>query len=147
MISAGDYLNALALLMRKIDLTGNCASGREICRFSNFVSSSQFAYHPGVINDNGMGHLRRRRGLTDRREISPAMAHTGFYLSQGCVDCGVRTSEVAPQAQVNTQTLRYYERRGLLPEPERTRSGYRAYTPDAVRSPRSLLGRSRSGSR
>jgi len=45
----------------------------------------------------------------------------------------VRTSEVAAQAQVNTQTLRYYERRGLLPEPERTNSGYRAYTPDAVR--------------
>jgi Hg(II)-responsive transcriptional regulator len=45
----------------------------------------------------------------------------------------VRTSEVAAQAQVNTQTLRYYERRGLLPEPERTRSGYRTYTADAVR--------------
>jgi MerR family transcriptional regulator, mercuric resistance operon regulatory protein len=45
----------------------------------------------------------------------------------------VRTSEVAAQAQVNAQTLRYYERRGLLPEPERTRSGYRAYTADAVR--------------
>ena len=46
---------------------------------------------------------------------------------------GVRTSEVAAQAHVNTQTLRYYERRGLLPHPERTHSGYRAYTPDAVR--------------
>ena len=45
----------------------------------------------------------------------------------------MRTSEVASQAQVNTQTLRYYERRGLLREPERTASGYRAYTPDAVR--------------
>lgn len=45
----------------------------------------------------------------------------------------MRTSEVATQAQVNAQTLRYYERRGLLPEPERTRCGYRAYTPDAVR--------------
>jgi Hg(II)-responsive transcriptional regulator len=40
---------------------------------------------------------------------------------------------VAAQAQVNTQTLRYYERRGLLPEPERTASGYRAYSVDAVR--------------
>ncbi|MGH3598071.1 MAG: MerR family DNA-binding transcriptional regulator, partial [Mycobacterium sp.] len=29
----------------------------------------------------------------------------------------MRTSEVAAQAQVNAQTLRYYERRGLLPEP------------------------------
>jgi Hg(II)-responsive transcriptional regulator len=45
----------------------------------------------------------------------------------------VRTSEVAAQAQVNTQTLRYYERRGLLPAPERTSSGYRAYTADSVR--------------
>lgn len=44
----------------------------------------------------------------------------------------VRTSEVAALAHVNTQTLRYYERRGLLPEPARTRSGYRAYGPDAV---------------
>lgn len=40
---------------------------------------------------------------------------------------------MAAQAQVNTQTLRYYERRGLLPEPERTASGYRAYSVDAVR--------------
>jgi DNA-binding transcriptional MerR regulator len=45
----------------------------------------------------------------------------------------VRTSEVAAQAHVNAQTLRYYERRGLLPEPERTHAGYRSYTPDAVR--------------
>lgn len=44
----------------------------------------------------------------------------------------VRTSEVAAQAHVNAQTLRYYERRGLLPHPERSQSGYRTYTPDAV---------------
>jgi DNA-binding transcriptional MerR regulator len=45
----------------------------------------------------------------------------------------VRTSEVAAQAHVNSQTLRYYERRGLLPEPARTSSGYRDYGDDAVR--------------
>jgi Hg(II)-responsive transcriptional regulator len=45
----------------------------------------------------------------------------------------VRTSEVAAQAHVNSQTLRYYERRGLLPEPVRTPSGYRDYGDDAVR--------------
>ncbi|WP_333894232.1 MerR family transcriptional regulator [Mycolicibacterium gadium] len=45
----------------------------------------------------------------------------------------MRTSEVAAAAHVNTQTLRYYERRGLLPQPQRTPSGYRAYTADAVR--------------
>ena len=45
----------------------------------------------------------------------------------------MRTSEVAAQAHVNTQTLRYYERRGLLPAPKRTSSGYRAYTAASVR--------------
>lgn len=45
----------------------------------------------------------------------------------------MRTSEVARQAGVNVQTLRYYERRGLLPEPARSAGGYRAYTPEAVR--------------
>ena len=45
----------------------------------------------------------------------------------------MRTSEVARHAGVNVETLRYYERRGLLPEPERSAGGYRAYTPEAVR--------------
>jgi DNA-binding transcriptional MerR regulator len=45
----------------------------------------------------------------------------------------MRTAQVARQAGVNTQTLRYYERRGLLPDPGRTGAGYRVYGPDAVR--------------
>jgi Hg(II)-responsive transcriptional regulator len=44
----------------------------------------------------------------------------------------MRTGEVAERAGVNVQTLRYYERRGLLPEPARGESGYRVYGPDAV---------------
>lgn len=40
---------------------------------------------------------------------------------------------MAAKARVNPQTLRYYERRGLLPEPERSAAGYRSYTPNAVR--------------
>jgi len=57
----------------------------------------------------------------------------------------VRTSEVATQAQVNTHTLRYYERRGLLPEPKRTHSGYRAYTPEAVQIVRLIKGAQQLG--
>jgi Hg(II)-responsive transcriptional regulator len=45
----------------------------------------------------------------------------------------LRTGEVAAQAGVNVQTLRYYERRGILKEPERRPSGYRVYPADAVR--------------
>jgi MerR family mercuric resistance operon transcriptional regulator len=45
----------------------------------------------------------------------------------------MRTSELAARAAVNPQTLRYYERRGLLADPVRSRGGYRAYPDDAVR--------------
>lgn len=45
----------------------------------------------------------------------------------------MRSSQVAARAGVNVQTLRYYERRGLLPEPARLPSGYRTYRPDTVR--------------
>jgi Hg(II)-responsive transcriptional regulator len=48
----------------------------------------------------------------------------------------MRSSQVADQAGVNVQTLRYYERRGLLPEPERSGSGYRSYDTQAVRTVR-----------
>jgi DNA-binding transcriptional MerR regulator len=45
---------------------------------------------------------------------------------------GLRTSEVAQRAGVNIQTLRYYERRGLIAEPVRSLGGHRAYPPDTV---------------
>jgi MerR family transcriptional regulator, mercuric resistance operon regulatory protein len=45
----------------------------------------------------------------------------------------VTISEAAASAGVNTQTLRYYERRGVLPKPPRQPSGYREYPAEAVR--------------
>ena len=36
--------------------------------------------------------------------------------------------QLAKQAQVNVETIRYYERRGLLPKPPRRWSGYREYS-------------------
>jgi DNA-binding transcriptional MerR regulator len=44
----------------------------------------------------------------------------------------LRTGEVAERAGVNVQTLRYYERRGLIAEPERSPGGHRTYPPDTV---------------
>ena len=44
----------------------------------------------------------------------------------------MRTGELATRAAVNPQTLRYYERRGLLSEPVRSAGGYRVYPAEAV---------------
>ena len=40
--------------------------------------------------------------------------------------------ELASRAKVNVETVRYYERRSLIPEPPRSESGYRQYPRDAV---------------
>ena len=42
------------------------------------------------------------------------------------------TGALAAQSQVNLQTIRFYEREGLLPPAPRTASGYRAFPPTAV---------------
>jgi len=45
----------------------------------------------------------------------------------------MKVGEVAERAGVNVETLRYYERRGLLPAPDRTPSGHRRYDEDTLR--------------
>jgi Hg(II)-responsive transcriptional regulator len=45
----------------------------------------------------------------------------------------MRISEAAQEAGVNVQTIRYYERRGLLPSPPRRTSGYRDLADETVR--------------
>ncbi|MFG2044995.1 MerR family DNA-binding transcriptional regulator [Dactylosporangium sp. NPDC048998] len=40
---------------------------------------------------------------------------------------GLRVSELAATVDVNPNTVRYYERAGLLPPPARTPAGYRVY--------------------
>ena len=43
------------------------------------------------------------------------------------------TGELAKRAGVNVETLRFYERKGLLPSPPRRGSGYRQYPAESVR--------------
>ncbi len=46
---------------------------------------------------------------------------------------GLTIGQVAKQAEVNVETLRYYERRGILPIPPRSGTNYRRYPVTAVR--------------
>lgn len=45
---------------------------------------------------------------------------------------GLTIGQLAKQAHVNIETIRYYERRGLIPEPPRRESGYRQYASDTI---------------
>jgi MerR family transcriptional regulator, mercuric resistance operon regulatory protein len=58
---------------------------------------------------------------------------------------GLRSGELAAAAGVNVQTLRYYERRGLLAEPERSLGGHRQYPPAAVTTLRVIKAAQRLG--
>ena len=46
---------------------------------------------------------------------------------------GLTIGAVAKQANVRIETLRYYERQGLVARPPRSRSNYRLYPADTVR--------------
>jgi DNA-binding transcriptional MerR regulator len=45
---------------------------------------------------------------------------------------GLTIGEVAKHANVMIDTIRYYERVGIMPAPPRSRSGYRQYMPADV---------------
>lgn len=56
-------------------------------------------------------------------------------------------SRLAESAGVSPDTVRYYEREGLIPEARRSASGYRIYQEDAVRRLRFIRGSQRIGLR
>ena len=45
---------------------------------------------------------------------------------------GLKSGQLAKAVGVNVETLRYYERRGMIPIPPRQDSGYRLYPPNSV---------------
>ena len=59
----------------------------------------------------------------------------------------MKISELAEEAGVPTTTVRYYERIGLLPEPDRSAAGYRLYDEDAVERLRFIKRAQRFGLR
>jgi len=62
-------------------------------------------------------------------DLSPGsiINHMGAQTSKS-----LTIGRLAEQANVGIDTVRFYERRGLLPEPARTPAGYRLYPPDVI---------------
>jgi len=60
-------------------------------------------------------------------------------------ETGLRSGQVAAAAGVNIETLRYYERRGLLREPQRSLGGHRLYPPETVTMMRVIKAAQRVG--
>jgi DNA-binding transcriptional MerR regulator len=60
---------------------------------------------------------------------------------------GLRVAELAAAVGVRGDTIRYYERAGLLPAPPRSPSGYRRYPLSAVDRVRFIQGCARLGLR
>ena len=61
------------------------------------------------------------------------------------MSAGLRSGQVAAAAGVNVETLRYYERRGLLAEPDRSPGGHRLYDADSVTRLRVIKAAQRLG--
>lgn len=53
--------------------------------------------------------------------------------TESSVKSKITIGKLAEASGVGVETIRFYQRSGLLPEPERPRSGYREYTEDDAR--------------
>jgi MerR family mercuric resistance operon transcriptional regulator len=67
---------------------------------------------------------------TSRHLGAPGLDPVARYGHYPAVMEALTISQLAHDAGVNVETVRYYERRGLLREPPRTRAGYRQYSAD-----------------
>ncbi|MGD6980795.1 MULTISPECIES: heavy metal-responsive transcriptional regulator [Citricoccus] len=67
--------------------------------------------------------------------------------TQTVVQRGMRIGELAAATSLSPDTIRYYEKAGLLPDPARTPAGYRAYGPEAVDRLHFIQGAQRLGLR
>ena len=62
-----------------------------------------------------------------------------FAVRDHAVVKGLQRAELAQRTGCNLETVRYYEKVGLLPEPPRTTSGYRSYDTSHERRLRFVL--------
>src|SRR3954453_14032959 len=92
----------------------------------------------------GRRSRRARRLLT--LESTPRSSVPGMG-STAAIERGLRVGELAEAVGATSDTIRYYERAGLLPAPPRTPAGYRTYDVLAVDRLHFIQGAQRLGLR
>ncbi|GAA2591119.1 hypothetical protein GCM10010435_82310 [Winogradskya consettensis] len=109
------------------EATARDLAGREsnCCSFFSFTFSSGNGLL-GLVIEVPAAHVAILDALAAR-----AATMTGRPEHRGPV-FHLRTGRVAAAAGVNLQTLRYYERRGLIAEPGRSLGGHRLYPSETV---------------
>jgi MerR family mercuric resistance operon transcriptional regulator len=63
--------------------------------------------------------------------LDPVLWYRVYFLQEMKMNYITR-GQLAERAEVGVMTIRYYERRGLLFQPERSSSGYRQFPPEVV---------------
>jgi len=103
--------------------------------FSIGLKDSAPATDPKRGGTRGPYPVFKERGHSINLVLDPGTGFTLYTLSVK-QNSFLYSSELARLAGVSTDTLRHYERKGLLPRPPRSSNGYRHYsleTPDRVR--------------
>lgn len=86
---------------------------------------------PAAVRAGGVGRpltVWRRRCIEVPGELAVCTVVRSY--TQGME--GLTTAKLAKEGGVTVETIRYYERHGLLPRPPRTASGYRKFSADYV---------------
>lgn len=83
-----------------------------------------------VRRGRGPDSLQRQQHQEENSEPTTHRAHCrGFAIAPPRMnfEVSMKIGELAAAAKTAVETIRYYEREGLLPEPARTESNYRSY--------------------
>jgi DNA-binding transcriptional MerR regulator len=79
---------------------------------------------------------RWRSAVAQRKPLTPELV-PGSILQEAMSESGaskpMRSGELARMCGISTDTLRHYERVGVLPRPRRSPGGYRQYPPEALK--------------
>ena len=113
-----------------------CGSPSPYCIWQARIEDSGPTLRPHFQRFDSAGWaLINERLLPRNNSLDPGIgsrAHNGEVMAFGNLNGGLRSGDLAHAAGVSADTLRHYERLGILKKPPRTSNGYRVYSREAL---------------